>query len=113
MYFTCPKCKKTAEADIAMQGQLIECQHCGETVQVPYKVMPRKTPAAGIGAGRARGAEESGTALYFILGFLLSVIGILIAAIIAKEKGVKAALKGFLFNILLGFVFFLLQILVS
>ena len=101
MFFECPHCRKTAQAELEMQGQLVECQHCGETVQVPYRVSPRK---AIVQKKNDLKKQEENTNLCFTLGLLFSVLGILIAAIIGKVNGVKAALKGFVINLVIGVI---------
>ena len=56
-----------------------------------------------------RGQEDGGGCLCFALGFLFSVIGILIAALIGKRSGVISALWGMIVGtIFLGIVWFIL-----
>lgn len=57
-------------------------------------------------------AEEGGGCLCFILGFLFSIIGVLIAAIIGKRAGVISALWGMVLSAILAgigwFIIFLI-----
>lgn len=50
---------------------------------------------------KAEAANQQTLSLCFGLGFVLEIIGIVIAAIIAKEQGVRAAIRGMLWSLVL------------
>ena len=58
-------------------------------------------------------ANQQDIKLCFWLGFFFLILGVLIAAIIAKTEGVRSALKGFMWSFFFGTVIFLVRFWVS
>lgn len=100
MIYSCPKCKRMITNDDVVPGQISECPFCGEMHEVPFNKIKKPTvpKTAAANAGKE---DTSGTALYFWLGFLFSVVGLLISAVAGKERGLKAALRGFILGVII------------
>lgn len=62
-----------------------------------YADMKRRTIANGYGSS-GEGEEGDNGALCFWLGFLFWLVGLIVAAIIGKGRGVKSALWGLIFS---------------
>lgn len=97
----CTKCCRTFEVEDEYIGYDVICPHCGAEVHVP-KPGARKVVRAAA-APQAQPADANG-ALCFFLGFLFNLFGLLIAAIIGKQKGCVFALYGLLAEIFVGIV---------
>ena len=64
-----------------------------------YSEMKRSVTAAHFSEFDGSRERNSDDVLCFWLGFFLSVVGLLIAAVVSKGDGVRKAIKGFLFGI--------------
>ena len=85
--FKCGSCGNLLNAPDSMAGKIIDCPKCSQPLQIP----PLKTLTT-ISPSKAK--EDENGCLCFGLGFCFSLIGVLIAAVIGKTKGVKSALFG-------------------
>lgn len=101
MIFSCPNCKKTIQNGEA-SGQLMDCPHCGSTIEVPYSNAAKYAPRKHAPAPTAK--ADSGLAMYFWLGLLFSFLGLLIAAIVGKDGGLRAAFRGFIVGFIVQIV---------
>ncbi len=111
--FNCPSCHSEIEADDEMAGQLADCPYCGNTVEV-------KRPAPRLRkASPSHQTQQNDLATQvppigmlvkdgcFWLGFLLYLIGVLLAWLIKGRNGAIMALYGLAFNILALLVFYI------
>lgn len=86
--FKCSSCGQLYTVPAQMEGQLVNCRKCKQPVQIPFQNNQAHHPSP------PKTSEESNGRLCFWLGLLFSLIGLIIAAIIGKTKGVKNALIG-------------------
>ena len=89
MRITCPNCKKFFIVDDEYAGYAVNCPECGFETYAKART-PRRPPAAV-----QKPAEDKGpVVLCFILGFVLSLLGAVIAALIDGRRGTINALVG-------------------
>ena len=105
MQFTCPNCKGSMIIQPDQAGQLVDCPHCKAMVEIPFRIPGTRQDdqLRILSKSRANDMSErelkKGDTLCFWLGFLFSLFGVLISAIIRGEKGCRSALKGLIFEI--------------
>ena len=105
MQFTCPYCNKVMQIQPDQRGQIVDCCHCGAMVDVPYRIpgssLDNHIRLLNKSSAEQTSRKDENTSIYFTLGFLLSVLGLLIAAIAGGSKGCRAAWNGLLWGFLL------------
>lgn len=111
--FNCPYCRQEIESEDEWAGQMSECPNCGKTIEI-------KRPQKPIGP-QLRKAQQPQPDLVskvpplsvlvrdecFWLGFLLSLLGVLVALLIKGKNAAIMALYGIAFSVLFGLVLFL------
>ena len=89
MRITCPNCKKFYMVDDEYAGYTVSCPACG--FETYAKATPTRRPPAAV----QKPAEDKGpVALCFFLGFVFSLLGAVIAALIDGRRGTINALVG-------------------
>lgn len=105
MQFTCPYCNKVIQIQPDQRGQLVDCSHCGATVEVPYRIpgssLDNHIRLLNKSSGERVMVKDDNSTIYFILGFLFSFLGLLIAVLAGGSRGCRAACKGLLWGFLL------------
>ena len=89
----CMKCCKFFEVGEEYVGYDVPCPHCGAEVHIPS---PGETRRVAPRSNSVTPEPQVNTTLCFILGFCFNVLGLLIAAIIGKQKGCVCGLWGML-----------------
>ncbi len=97
---TCENCNGRFEVDMDMIGQVVGCPHCGSDIKVPLIVTngARRMPSykgdnQSLENRMVDRYEHGDGCLDFGLGLFLGPLGILIAAVIDKASGVRAAIR--------------------
>jgi len=96
----CDKCMTFFEVDPEYIGYNVICPNCGQETLV--KAVAKKTPPPT--QTIVQQVPEVNVALCFILGLSFNLIGLLIAAIIGKQKGCVAGLWGMFTADIIGLV---------
>ena len=115
MYFTCPHCNKAIQIQPEQSGQIVDCDHCGAVVEVPYRISGSNRDnylriLNESAKGRTQSVESpSHDKLYFVLGLLFSLLGVLISSVVGGQRGLRESFRG----LLCGFGVYVLCHLVS
>lgn len=117
MQFACPYCNKVMQIEPDQRGQIVDCCHCGAMVEIPYRI-PGSSLDNHLRLLNKSSAEQSttkdeNTSIYFILGFLFSLLGLLIAAIAGGSKGCRAAWNGLLWSFLVYLLVCIIGLLIT
>lgn len=113
MQFICPYCNKVMQIQSDQRGQLVDCSHCGTTLEIPYRIpgssLDNHIRLWNKSASERVSVTDENNKIYFMLGLLLSFLGLLIAAIAGGGRGCRAAWNGLLW----GFVVYLFVCLIG
>lgn len=115
MYYTCPHCNKAIQIQPEQSGQIVDCDHCGAMVEVPYRIAGSSRDnylriLNESAKGRTQSVESPGhNKIYFVLGLLFSVLGVLISSVVGGLRGLRESFLG----MLCGFGVYVLCLFVS
>ena len=108
MKVLCKSCCNFFETADANVGSTDFCPHCGAEVFIQDRALAARNAAAKrklAAVANVSAQPECSAGLCFCLGLFLNLLGLLIAAIIGKQRGVVCALWGLLVAFACGVVF--------
>lgn len=104
MKVVCTECKAQFDCDLELAGSTTYCPECGAEVYVKTsrdRKMEKYREYIKSTSSRLPEKPAGGLWLCFVLGFFLTLVGVLLSALIKGKEGAKRAAEGMVIAIIL------------